>query len=395
MQTRKPQIDLHMRFGFALPMLFLAASVSVNTTFGQVTGSFVVKGSTSTFYPVTFVDGGFPSNVATVLQIGRSSVHMDSTWRGSMIAQFRFHTNNWGNGADFINADIREHENGNVVIPNFVGGWQDVTYGNSTSTIVIWLKGGTTTYYYQSNYAVTPAVYDGVQNALPYNITNGGTCNTKSVADSYVDANGTNMGGSLFVPSTIGIIGGNSYNQLDVSSDLNSNYQFVAGGSATGTPWAGKMVINYSNYKGNNPRLTIDSTGNVGIGTQFPQSLLAVAGTVTAKGVTVTQNGWSDFVFDPGYRVPSLDSVSAYISQNHHLPGIPSKSELDARGLDLGTMQKLQMQKIEELTLFAIEARKRDEANKALIETQQALLEQMQTRLAVLQAKVDSLVSHH
>ena len=51
--------------------------------------------------------------------------------------------------------------------------------------------------------------------------------------------------------------------------------------------------------------------GNVGIGTTNPQSKLAVNGNITAKDVVVTNTGWPDYVFHPGYRLrPAPDFPS-------------------------------------------------------------------------------------
>ncbi|MBK6527136.1 MAG: hypothetical protein IPO32_07885 [Crocinitomicaceae bacterium] len=44
------------------------------------------------------------------------------------------------------------------------------------------------------------------------------------------------------------------------------------------------------------------------------------------------------------------------------MPGVPSAAEIEADGLNLGDMQNIQMQKIEELTLYMIEMEKRIEA---------------------------------
>lgn len=134
--------------------------------------------------------------------------------------------------------------------------------------------------------------------------------------------------------------------------------------------------------------LTANASGYIGVGTSNPQSLLSVAGMVTAKGVTVTQNGWSDFVFDSTYQRMPLEKVAEYTHIYKHLPEIPSAADIGKDGLNLGDMQKLQMQKIEELTLYAIEADQR--ATRA-----EVLLEKMQNRLDALQAKVDSLALHH
>jgi hypothetical protein len=137
------------------------------------------------------------------------------------------------------------------------------------------------------------------------------------------------------------------------------------------------MDLAFSTSDGGGPadlteRMRIKSSGFVGIGTANPQSLLAVKGTITSEQVNVTMTGWSDFVFNKGYQLPNLDSVAQYASINGHLPGIPSEDQLKKDGLDLGNMQKLQMQKVEELTLYQAEAEKKIKA----LEDENAALKQ-------------------
>lgn len=100
-------------------------------------------------------------------------------------------------------------------------------------------------------------------------------------------------------------------------------------------------------------------TGNVGIGTTSPQSKLAVNGTITAKEVVVTSNGWADYVFQPSYRLPPLSEIQTYIQTHHRLPGIPSEAEVKENGVSVGDMQAKLLAKIEELTLHMIQAERR------------------------------------
>ncbi|SEW13156.1 hypothetical protein SAMN04488122_0757 [Chitinophaga arvensicola] len=105
-------------------------------------------------------------------------------------------------------------------------------------------------------------------------------------------------------------------------------------------------------------RIAIMNNGNVGIGTNSPQSEFAVAGTITAKRVKVTTTGWPDYVFHKDYQLPSLSEVEAYVAANKHLPGIPAAHEVEQEGIDLADINKKLLQKIEELTLHLINQEK-------------------------------------
>ena len=103
----------------------------------------------------------------------------------------------------------------------------------------------------------------------------------------------------------------------------------------------------------------ISATGAVGIGTTNPQAKLAVNGDIFSKKVKVTQSGWSDYVFYPGYRLRPLSEVEQFIKQQRHLPEVPSAEDVEKDGIDLGDNQATILKKVEELTLYLIEQNKR------------------------------------
>ena len=118
--------------------------------------------------------------------------------------------------------------------------------------------------------------------------------------------------------------------------------------------------------------------GNVGIGTANPTQKLCVNGKIVAKDVQVTQAGWSDFVFAPGYPLMPLALLADKIKADGHLPGIPGNAQVKKEGVSVAEMQAKLLQKVEELTLYAIQQNKEV---KALQETNQKL----EKRLAVLE----------
>lgn len=119
-------------------------------------------------------------------------------------------------------------------------------------------------------------------------------------------------------------------------------------------------------------RMYINDNGDIVMGssTVLPKSgyKLSVDGKVVCEELLVQLSPWPDYVFKPDYKLASLLEVEQFIQKNSHLPGIPSAAEVESEGLNVGQMQKLMMEKIEELTLYMIDLKKENDFLKAEIE---------------------------
>ena len=171
---------------------------------------------------------------------------------------------------------------------------------------------------------------------------------------------------------------------LHSKSEGNEGWAFAAYSKKRTQSYAGDLNINYRDNNGWKTHLSIDhKTGNVGIGTRHPRTgfKLAVAGKVICEELKVQlANEWPDYVFRADYQLPSLEEVETSININGHLPGIPSAANIEAEGgIEVGEMQRLMMQKIEELTLYVIDLKKEDGLLRAENERLKAELEAMKT----------------
>jgi hypothetical protein len=109
-------------------------------------------------------------------------------------------------------------------------------------------------------------------------------------------------------------------------------------------------------------RIYVNENGAVSIGTSAVATgyMVSVNGKMMVEELKVQLSGnWPDYVFSNKYKLKNFDELREYIDENNHLPNIPAASEIEKSGLQVGEMQRLMMEKIEELTLYVLQLEKK------------------------------------
>jgi hypothetical protein len=79
---------------------------------------------------------------------------------------------------------------------------------------------------------------------------------------------------------------------------------------------------------------------------------------LTAVHVRLPEH-FPDYVFEPGYKLMPLNELERHIKEHQRLPNMPSAEEVSKNGVDLGEMNRLLVEKVEELTLYILEMEQR------------------------------------
>lgn len=145
--------------------------------------------------------------------------------------------------------------------------------------------------------------------------------------------------------------GSSTFDIVDIKKQL-----FTSGGSP------GAAIPVFSIKAGG----TVMINNNLRIGTlaasgAYSSYKLSVDGDMIAKRCVIQVGSWADYVFAPGYDLPSLKDVETFIEQHQHLPGVPSEADVKENGVEMGDMNKVLLQKVEELTLYMIQLKKETE----------------------------------
>ncbi len=113
--------------------------------------------------------------------------------------------------------------------------------------------------------------------------------------------------------------------------------------------------------------------GKVGVGTNsVPAGYhMAIDGKIITEEVRVELSGaWPDYVFSEHYKLPTLEEIKKHIQEKGYLPNMPSAKEVQNHGIQVGEMNKLLLEKIEQLMLYTLKQQEEIEKLKTKINNQ-------------------------
>lgn len=163
-----------------------------------------------------------------------------------------------------------------------------------------------------------------------------------------------------------GLSDGKDVDRLSIGV-VGAGYGFGGVGTRVGL-WGNAYggAINWAGYFENGDVYIKDEL-RIGLGAQNGASgyKVSVDGKMIAEELRVELSGdWPDYVFEDSYDLKSLYDLEAEIKKQGHLPGIPSAKEVASDGFEVGDMNRMLLEKIEELTLYTIQLQKEIDALK-------------------------------
>ncbi|MBQ4822476.1 tail fiber protein [Aquimarina sp. MMG016] len=152
-------------------------------------------------------------------------------------------------------------------------------------------------------------------------------------------------------------------------------------------------LVKFRSVQDNGPasdKMVIKNDGKVGIGTMSPDAKLTVKGNIHAEEVKIDLSVPApDYVFTKDYDLLTIEEVQEHIAAQGHLPNIPSATEMETNGVELGLMNMKLLEKIEELTLYTIAQEKQLKGQKEEIKA----LKKQNDRINQLEEKLEALLN--
>jgi hypothetical protein len=179
---------------------------------------------------------------------------------------------------------------------------------------------------------------------------------------NYAYSNNSNIKNVLFIGNNgnIGIGKTDPSVALDVNGTAKAANATITGATNTNSLKVTQNAIIDGKTTTNSLKVTqnaiIDSTLTANL---LKAAKLQITSLICAKEVKV-QNDlcWPDYVFNKDYKLQPLNELEQFITENQHLPNVPSAADVEENGVELGEMNALLLQKVEELTLYILDLQK-------------------------------------
>lgn len=187
-----------------------------------------------------------------------------------------------------------------------------------------------------------------------------------------------NVNGNSFVQGTFFVKNSSNITAINVDLTGASDYTKIIYAEVQNPT---TEIIKVVNTQTNHTPFLLSSSGKMEIHNGTKKIFqLETDGLLRTRRIRVDAESWADFVFAEEYDLMPLSEVKNYISSNFHLPSVPSESEVKENGVDLLEMNKILLQKIEELTLYLIE---QNDENKSIKDD----LKRLEDKISLLETK--------
>ncbi|CAM1344370.1 hypothetical protein [Tenacibaculum amylolyticum] len=81
-------------------------------------------------------------------------------------------------------------------------------------------------------------------------------------------------------------------------------------------------------------------------------------GTLSLNQIRLNVSTFPDYVFANDYKLMPLEEVDVFIQKHKHLPNMPSEAKVVKEGMNVGEVNTVLVEKVEELTLYIIQLKK-------------------------------------
>lgn len=176
--------------------------------------------------------------------------------------------------------------------------------------------------------------------------------------DYWLDPSSPTVSLAVAGDATIGATLKFSKNGESITNSIDDYLVFSGGIGVGGTSSYGISTGQNLNIRSINAENELTVAGKMAIGTDVNSNYkLNVKGNVNVNGDIYTDGNlnYPDYVFEPNYPLLSPVDLKTYVQAYQHLPGVPSRTDITASGLNLTQLLLAVLEKTEENTLYILD----------------------------------------